>query len=133
MAILDMPGAERLIGNGDMLLAAGTEMERLQGAHVSSDKTERNVDASCEYENPPKNMEVDVRFKEAVVLVVITQNASVSELQRKLGLGDVRANRIMNQLEAAGVVGPNKGPKGRDVLITDLDALEKLLEELGVK
>lgn len=130
MAILDMPGAERLIGNGDMLLAAGTEMERLQGAHVSSDKTERNVDASCEYENPPKNMEVDVRFKEAVALVVITQNASVSELQRKLGLGDVRANRIMNQLEAAGVVGPKEDGRPREVLVKTMRDLDEVLQRI---
>lgn len=130
IAILDMPGAERLIGNGDMLLAAGTEMERLQGAHVSSDKTERNVDAICEYENPPKNMEVDIRFKEAVALVVITQNASVSELQRKLGLGDVRANRIMNQLEAAGVVGPKEDGRPREVLVKTMRDLDKVLQRI---
>ena len=58
---------------------------------------------------------------------------STSRLQRAFEIGYNRAGKLSDQLEAAGVVGPNKGPKGRDVLITDLDQLDKLLEELGVK
>ena len=76
---------------------------------------------------------LDPMFADVARYVVTKQEGSTSRLQRAFEIGYNRAGKLSDQLEAAGVVGPNKGPKGRDVLITDLDALERLLEELGVK
>ena len=71
---------------------------------------------------------LDERFEEAAKMIVINQRGSTSDLQRRLGMGYAKAGRVMDQLEAAGVVGPQSGSKPREVLIGSLDELEKVLE-----
>ena len=71
---------------------------------------------------------LDERFEEAARMIVINQRGSTSDLQRRLGMGYAKAGRVMDQLEAAGVVGPQSGSKPREVLIGSLDELEKVLE-----
>ncbi|MEN3041164.1 MAG: DNA translocase FtsK 4TM domain-containing protein [Bacteroidia bacterium] len=141
--ILDDDGAERLIGRGDMLFAMGTEMIRLQSGFVSTAEIESIVDyiqqqpAPSPYElpEPPTQdatdddpveeiSERDPLFYEAALLVVRNQYGSTSLLQRKLGVGFNRAGRIMDQLERAGIVGPARGSKPREVLIQDESQLE---------
>jgi S-DNA-T family DNA segregation ATPase FtsK/SpoIIIE len=150
--ILDSPGAEKLIGRGDMLYYAGVEMERVQCALIDSDeisKLTEFIGAQQGYKksyNTPyylpdveeatedgsggmvdmKNL--DERFEEAAKMIVINQRGSTSDLQRRLGMGYAKAGRVMDQLEAAGVVGPQEGSKPRQVLIGSLDELEKVLE-----
>ena len=150
--ILDSPGAEKLIGRGDMLYYAGVEMERVQCALIDSDeisKLTEFIGAQQGYKksyNTPyylpdveesteegsgglvdmKNL--DERFEEAARMIVINQRGSTSDLQRRLGMGYAKAGRVMDQLEAAGVVGPQSGSKPREVLIGSLDELEKVLE-----
>ena len=150
--ILDSPGAEKLIGRGDMLYYAGVEMERVQCALIDSDeisKLTEFIGAQQGYKksyNTPyylpdveeatedgsggmvdmKNL--DERFEEAAKMIVINQKGSTSDLQRRLGMGYAKAGRVMDQLEAAGVVGPQEGSKPRQVLIGSLDELEKVLE-----
>ena len=150
--ILDSPGAEKLIGRGDMLYYAGVEMERVQCALIDSDeisKLTEFIGAQQGYKksyNTPyylpdveesteegagglvdmKNL--DERFEEAARMIGINQRGSTSDLQRRLGMGYAKAGRVMDQLEAAGVVGPQEGSKPRQVLIGSLDELEKVLE-----
>ena len=150
--ILDSPGAEKLIGRGDMLYYAGVEMERVQCALIDSDEISRltefigaqqgykksyntpyylpDVEESTEEGSgglvDMKNL--DERFEEAARMIVIIQRGSTSDLQRRLGMGYAKAGRVMDQLEAAGVVGPQSGSKPREVLIGSLDELEKVLE-----
>ncbi|MBQ6254090.1 MAG: DNA translocase FtsK [Bacteroidales bacterium] len=149
--ILDSPGAEKLIGRGDMLYYAGVEMERVQCALIDSDEISRLTEfigAQQGYKksyNTPyylpdveettedgagglvdmKNL--DERFEEAAKMIVLNQRGSTSDLQRRLGMGYAKAGRVMDQLEAAGVVGPQDGSKPRQVLIGSLDELEKVL------
>lgn len=148
--ILDMPGAEKLIGRGDMLYYAGVETERIQCGFVSN--SEINSIASYieaqqgfqkSYNTPyylpdpaPEEGEgggmidmsdLDERFTEAAKLVVVTQKGSTSDLQRRLGMGYAKAGRVMDQLEAAGIVGPQEGSKPRQVLVQDLDSLQTIL------
>ena len=150
--ILDSPGAEKLIGRGDMLYYAGVEMERVQCALIDSDeisKLTEFIGAQQGYKksyNTPyylpdvedsteegsggmvdmKNL--DERFEEAAKMIVINQRGSTSDLQRRLGMGYAKAGRVMDQLQAAGVVGPQEGSKPRQVLIGSLEELEKVLE-----
>jgi len=150
--ILDSPGAEKLIGRGDMLYYAGVEMERVQCALIDSDeisKLTEFIGAQQGYKksyNTPyylpdvtesteegsggmvdmKNL--DERFEEAAKMIVINQKGSTSDLQRRLGMGYAKAGRVMDQLEAAGVVGPQEGSKPRQVLIGSLEELEKVLQ-----
>ena len=150
--ILDSPGAEKLIGRGDMLYYAGVEMERVQCALIDSDEISKltgfigdqqgykksyntpyylpDVEGATEEGSgglvDMKNL--DERFEEAAKMIVINQRGSTSDLQRRLGMGYAKAGRVMDQLEAAGVVGPQVGSKPRDVLIGSLDELEKVLE-----
>jgi len=145
--ILDSSGADQLIGRGDMLFTQGNEIIRLQCAFVDTDEIEKLTDyigsqkAYASAHNLPEyvgeesgtNLDIDkddrdALFKEAAEVIVIAQQGSASLLQRKLKLGYNRAGRLIDQLEAAGIVGPFEGSKARQVLITDLQSLEQYLE-----
>ncbi|MFH2055831.1 MAG: DNA translocase FtsK 4TM domain-containing protein [bacterium] len=133
--ILDANGAEKLLGNGDMLFlyAGAPEPVRIHGCWISSAETERIVNAiKVDEEEEPEPLEnfseekqelilqrkdQDVLMPEATELVIRHKQGSVSLLQRRLGIGYQRAARLMDQLEAAGVVGPADGAKARDVLV----------------
>ncbi|MCQ2163918.1 MAG: DNA translocase FtsK 4TM domain-containing protein [Bacteroidales bacterium] len=151
MTILDMPGAEKLIGRGDMLFYSGVETERVQCGYISNDEIngitayigaqqgyKRSYSAPyCLPDPSPADAEgggmidmkdIDERFEEAAKQVVITQKGSTSDLQRRLGMGYAKAGRVMDQLEAAGIVGPQEGSKPRQVLVQDLDSLEQILK-----
>ena len=150
--ILDTGGAQQLIGRGDMLISlAGKDMIRLQCALIDTPEIERlvhvigdqrgysdsNIFMLPEYldenDEPTKDFDPkqkDEFFNDAARLVVASQFGSTSLLQRKLQLGYNRAGRIIDQLEAAGIVGPYKGSKARDVLIKDEVELEELLRNL---
>lgn len=149
--ILDTGGAEQLVGMGDMLLSMGSDMIRLQCAFLDTDE----VDEICEFignqrgyasaynlpefsgdEEGSERDDVDLSnrdamFDDAARVIVNAQQGSTSLIQRKMKLGYNRAGRIMDQLEAAGIVGPFEGSKAREVLITDLNALEQLLKSLS--
>lgn len=149
--ILDSNGAEKLIGKGDMLFYAGVEMERVQCGYVGMDEIYRITDfigkqrgyheccatpyylplpAASEGDGSAASLvdvEVDETFRSAAEMVVLNQQGSTSTLQRKLGMGYARAGRVMDQLEAAGIVGPQEGSKPRQVLVSDLAELEKIL------
>ncbi len=145
--ILDAPGADQLIGRGDMLYSGGNDITRLQCAFVDTPEVEKITDfigsqraypeayLLPEYvgEEAGTNLDIDIAdrdklFKEAAEIIVTAQQGSASLLQRKLKLGYNRAGRLIDQLEAAGIVGPFEGSKARQVLVTDLLALEQLLE-----
>ncbi len=147
--ILDTPGANQLIGRGDMLITAGSEMIRLQCAFIDTPEIDRITEfigsqkgyASAHYlpeyvgENGSESSEVDLQkrdgiFDEAARLVVQHQQGSTSLIQRKFSIGYNRAGRIIDQLEAAGIVGPFEGSKARQVLIQDDYSLEQLLKEM---
>ena len=148
--ILDTGGAQQLIGRGDMLISlAGKDMVRLQCALIDTPEIERLVrfigdqrgypegfelpEYLDENEEPNKEFDakhIDEYFKDAARLVVSSQFGSTSLLQRKLQLGYNRAGRIIDQLEAAGIVGPSNGSKPRDVLVHDEVSLEELLKSL---
>lgn len=148
--ILDTGGAEQLIGKGDMLISYGGEIVRLQCAFVDTPEVDKIVDYISDQRGYPqafllpeyvdeKDMEArgdfdmdekDPLFEDAARLIVAAQTGSTSLLQRRMKLGYNRAGRLMDQLEAAGIVGPNQGSKTRDVLIkTDAD-LQQHLNEL---
>jgi S-DNA-T family DNA segregation ATPase FtsK/SpoIIIE len=150
--ILDTTGANQLIGRGDMLVSTGGDMIRAQCAFVDTPEVERiceYIGAQRGYEHAlylpeysgeetggtgPAEVDLDRRdkmFDEAARIIVQNQQGSTSLLQRKLNLGYNRAGRLMDQLEAAGIVGPFEGSKARQVLYTDLDSLAKKLRELG--
>ena len=148
--ILDAGGADQLIGMGDMLLSVGSEMTRIQCAFLDTPE----VDAVCDWIGEQKGYssayllpeyvgedgegsgtdidlsDRDPLFDEAARLIVVHQQGSTSLIQRKLKLGYNRAGRIVDQLEAAGVVGPFEGSKAREVLIQDEVSLERLLSSL---
>tara|TARA_Y200000002_G_scaffold383197_1_gene403954 strand:- start:5587 stop:7920 length:2334 start_codon:yes stop_codon:yes gene_type:complete len=145
--ILDGSGADQLIGRGDMLFTQGNELIRIQCAFVDTPEIEVLTDfigsqkayATAhqlpEYigEEGGTNLDVDIEdrdklFREAAEVLVIAQQGSASLLQRKLKLGYNRAGRLIDQLEAAGIVGPFEGSKARQVLVSDLQALDNLLE-----
>ena len=153
MTILDSPGAEKLIGRGDMLLSAGIENERIQCGFVSNSEIKAVTTFIGDQEGYGKSYntpyylpevkeeekeggakgelgEMDERFEEAAKLVVTTQRGSTSDLQRRLGMGYAKAGRVMDQLEQAGIVGPQEGSKPRTVLVSSLDDLETLLDNL---
>ncbi|MHA7102477.1 FtsK/SpoIIIE family DNA translocase [Roseivirga pacifica] len=149
--ILDAGGADQLIGQGDMLLSMGSEITRMQCAFVDTPE----VDEICEFIGSQKgyssaymlpefagdegdggkaDMDLsdrDALFEEAARLIVSHQQGSTSLVQRKLKLGYNRAGRIIDQLEAAGIVGPFEGSKAREVLVPDEYSLEQLLNELN--
>ncbi len=149
--ILDTNGAENLIGRGDMLYYAGVEMERVQCALVSMTEINRITSfigaqtgyRKC-YNTPyylpvPESQDgetsggsidmqnIDPMFADAARMVVTTQKGSTSDLQRRLGMGYARAGRVMDQLEGAGIVGPQEGSKPRQVLVADLAELDEVL------
>jgi len=147
--ILDATGADRLVGRGDMLVSSGNEPVRVQCAFIDTPEIEELTDfigsqkgyADAmhlpEYVDDSESgvLEVDLRkrdpmFDEAARLVVQHQQGSTSLIQRKLSIGYNRAGRIIDQLEAAGVVGPFEGSKARDVLCIDFIALEQILKRL---
>ena len=147
--ILDTGGAEQLIGKGDMLISYNGEVVRLQCAFVDTPEVDKIVEFIGEQRGYPdafllpeyvdekemdaKDFDVnnkDALFEDAAKLIVSSQSGSTSLLQRRMKLGYNRAGRLMDQLEAAGIVGPNQGSKVRDVLIkTDAD-LQMYLNEL---
>ena len=151
--ILDAGGADQLIGQGDMLLSMGSEIIRLQCAFVDTPE----VDRICEYVGDQRGYDTayllpeyvgdedngeigavdladrDALFDDAAKLIVMHQQGSTSLIQRKLKLGYNRAGRLIDQLEAAGIVGPFEGSKAREVLIKDEYSLEQLLSELDNK
>ena len=141
--ILDSGGAERLIGKGDMLISTGNDLVRLQCAFIDTPEVENVTEfigsqrgyagafalPEVEDESAGTNFDDDIEdrdelFKEAAYVIVSAQQGSASLLQRKLKLGYNRAGRIIDQLEAAGIVGPFKGSKAREVLIPDVIALD---------
>ncbi len=150
--ILDAGGADQLIGMGDMLLSLGSDMIRLQCAFVDTPE----IDRICEFIGQQRGYddayllpeyvgeegtapgevdlsERDALFADAARVIVMHQQGSTSLIQRKMKLGYNRAGRIIDQLEAAGIVGPFEGSKAREVLVSDEYALEQLLTELENK
>ncbi len=149
--ILDAGGADQLIGQGDMLLSMGSDIIRLQCAFVDTPE----VDLICDFIGSQKGYDSayllpeysgdegdgsgldidlsdrDVLFEDAAKLIVAHQQGSTSLIQRKLKLGYNRAGRLIDQLEAAGIVGPFEGSKAREVLIPDEYSLEQLLNTLN--
>jgi len=145
--ILDAGGADQLIGRGDLLYTAGNEINRIQCAFVDTPEVEKITDfigsqkAYTEAYQLPEyiddesgtSIDIDISerdklFKEAAEIIVTAQQGSASLLQRKLKLGYNRAGRLIDQLEAAGIVGGFEGSKARQVLVADFIALEQLLE-----
>ncbi|MDF1576179.1 MAG: DNA translocase FtsK 4TM domain-containing protein [Bacteroidales bacterium] len=147
--ILDGPGADQLIGRGDMLFLSGSEPIRLQCAFVDGPEIEDVTDFIGQQKGYPTALmlkpvdeeggsapEVDLdkrddKFEEAARLVVQNQQGSTSLIQRKLSLGYNRAGRIVDQLEVAGILGPFEGSKARQVLIKDEFSLEQILKSLS--
>ncbi|MDR2585567.1 MAG: DNA translocase FtsK [Prevotellaceae bacterium] len=148
--IIDIKGANQLIGRGDMLLSMNGELTRVQCAWIDTPEVERitefisdqNSYGSAyflpEYcgEEESGVADVDLKrrdplFDEAARLVVQFQQGSTSLIQRRMNLGYNRAGRIMDQLEAAGIVGPQEGSKARQVMITDPSSLERIITSLG--
>ncbi|MGB5819291.1 MAG: DNA translocase FtsK 4TM domain-containing protein [Saonia sp.] len=144
--ILDAQGADQLIGRGDMLFTQGNDVTRLQCAFVDTPEVAKITEyigsqraypeahllpeyvgedsgTSIDYEISER----DAMFREAAEVIVIAQQGSASLIQRKLKLGYNRAGRIIDQLEAAGIVGPFEGSKARQVLVSDMYALDQLL------
>ncbi|MEC8599743.1 MAG: DNA translocase FtsK 4TM domain-containing protein [Bacteroidota bacterium] len=146
--ILDSGGADQLIGRGDMLYTQGNELIRIQCAFVDTPEVESissyvgsqmgysDAHILPEYNSEENNSSLDINpserdslFREAAEVIVTAQQGSASLLQRKLKLGYNRAGRIIDQMEAAGVVGPFEGSKARQVLISDLTTLNRLLDD----
>ena len=151
--ILDQSGANQLIGRGDMLLSTGNEVVRLQCAFIDTPEVEAitsfvgaqrgfsepfllpdvpddEANGESDYEDGDER---DSLFEEAARIVVQTQQGSTSMIQRKLKLGYNRAGRIIDQLEAAGIVGPFSGSKSREVKVANEFALEQILKDLEMK
>lgn len=146
--ILDMGGADQLIGRGDLLLSTGNDLIRLQCALIDTEEIEKMAEfigsqraysetfLLPEYldENSEPSKEIDPRqidekFEEAARIIVALQHGSTSVIQRKLSLGYNRAGRIIDQLEAAGIVGPFEGSKAREVKVKTEAELEEILRE----
>lgn len=144
--ILDMGGAEQLIGKGDMLISYNGEITRLQCAFVDTPEVDKVVDFISEQRGYPEafmlpeyvdDKEMDRReiggekdplFEEAARVIVATQQGSTSLLQRRMKLGYNRAGRLMDQLEAAGIVGANVGSKAREVMVKTEAELQEILD-----
>lgn len=148
--ILDAGGADQLIGRGDMLLSVGGDMVRLQGAFVDTPEVEEVINFIANQQGYPEPhllpefhgddeiqgsagltyADLDDMFEEAARLIVSQQHGSTSMIQRRLKLGYNRAGRIMDQLEAMGIVGPAEGSKAREVLVFDEMELKRYLEDI---
>ena len=144
--ILDVSGADQLIGRGDMLYTQGNELIRIQCAFVDTPEVEKisefigvqkgypDAHLLPEFsgeENEIGGIDIEDRdelFEEAAKVIVVAQQGSASLIQRKLKLGYNRAGRIIDQMEAAGIVGPFEGSKARQVLIPDLNTLDQFLK-----
>ena len=149
--ILDSPGANQLIGRGDMLISRGSELERIQCAFIDTDELNHIVDYISNSQGYPSAFELpepvnddddsglrkidlskrDALFEDSAKIIVMNQQGSTSLIQRKLAIGYNRAGRIMDQLEAAGIVGPAQGSKPREVFYYDEDALRELFDSLN--
>jgi len=149
--ILDTGGADQLVGRGDMLLSTGSDLIRLQCAFIDTPEVEKITDYIGSqraypdayhlpeyYDEEPDSKndfdpnERDELFEDAARIIVQTQQGSTSLLQRKLKLGYNRAGRIIDQLEAAGIVGPFEGSKAREVRVANEMALEQFLKDLDM-
>jgi S-DNA-T family DNA segregation ATPase FtsK/SpoIIIE len=147
--ILDSPGANQLVGRGDLLIGSGSDLTRVQCAYIDTAEVEAITGHIAQqqsyfsaYELPEYSndegegtAQVDLHhrdplFDEAARVVVQHQQGSTSLIQRKLSIGYNRAGRIIDQLEAAGIVGPPEGSKARQVLIPDEYTLERFLKEM---
>lgn len=150
--ILDRPGANQLIGRGDMLYLQGSDPVRVQCAFVDTPEVSRICQFICQQQSYPHALylpevkgddsglggsessadmkHLDPMFDEVAHLIVSTQQGSTSLIQRKFSIGYNRAGRLMDQMEKAGIVGPQQGSKPREVLIADLVSLENLLNSL---
>ena len=152
--ILDTSGADQLIGRGDMLLSVGGDMIRIQGAFVDTPEVEKVIRFIADQPGYPEPFflpeffgddeevpgasgltyaDLDDMFEDAAKLIVTQQHGSTSMIQRRLKLGYNRAGRIMDQLEALGIVGPSEGSKAREVLIYDVMELERYLEQVKTR
>ena len=150
--ILDSGGAEQLVGLGDMLYSHGSDLVRLQGPFIDTSEVQKICEfigsqrgyesayilpeyegEESESQTPVDLADRDDMFEEAARLIVRHQQGSTSLIQRKLKLGYNRAGRLIDQLEAAGIVGPFEGSKAREVLVQDEYVLEQLLNELDAK
>lgn len=148
--ILDQMGAEQLIGRGDMLVSFGNDLTRLQCAFVDTPEVENICDFIGDQRaypealllpeyvgeegDGPSDIDLDERdslFDEAAKIIVTHQQGSASLLQRKLKIGYNRAGRLIDQLEVAGIIGPFKGSKAREVLIVDLVELDQKLSNFN--
>lgn len=147
--ILDAPGANQLVGRGDMLFSQGSDLTRVQCAFVDTPEVEDIVnfvknqglypeafylpEVAIEGDFDPSSVDMSKRdplFEEAARLIVASQQGSTSSIQRKFSIGYNRAGRIVDQLEATGIIGPNEGSKARQVLVMDEYSLEKILSGL---
>ncbi|MEM1217175.1 MAG: DNA translocase FtsK, partial [Bacteroidota bacterium] len=148
--ILDAGGADQLIGRGDMLLSVGGDMVRIQGAFVDTPEVEKVIDFIASQQGYPEPYllpefhgdediqgsaaltykDLDDLFEDAARLIVGQQHGSTSMIQRRMKLGYNRAGRIMDQLEAMGIVGPSEGSKAREVLVYDEIELERYLQDI---
>jgi len=148
--ILDATGANQLIGRGDMLISQDSKITRLQCAFIDTPELEKIMDFVGQQQSytspyylpeyvPEESAEVkdvdltkrDVMFEDAARIIVANQQGSTSLIQRKFSIGYNRAGRIIDQLEAAGVVGPFEGSKARQVLVPDEYSLEQLLNNMN--
>ena len=149
--ILDASGADQLIGRGDMLISTGSDIIRLQCGFVDTAEVEDICSFIGEQRAFPEALilpeyiaeggenlgevdmnEIDAMFVDSARIIVINQQGSASLLQRKLKLGYNRAGRIVDQLEAMGIIGAFQGSKPRDVLYTDIESLDELLRSRGL-
>ncbi|HMN33718.1 MAG TPA: DNA translocase FtsK, partial [Chitinophagaceae bacterium] len=150
--ILDSGGADQLIGQGDMLISNGSEIVRLQCAFVDTPEVERIVDFIGNQQGYPSAFElpeyegdeggelsinggkslsnVDDMFEQCARLVVSSGSGSTSMLQRRFNLGYNRAGRIMDQMEAAGIVGPSMGGKPRELMVHTENELDEILRAI---
>lgn len=149
--IIDSVGANQLVGRGDMLFTSGNEIIRVQCAFVDTPEVEKIVHHVSEQQGyptvfylpeytGPESEGVDISavdmskrdplFEEAAKLIVSTQQGSTSNIQRKFSIGYNRAGRIVDQLEVAGIIGPNEGSKARQVLVDNEYQLEQILNHL---